>query len=339
MSPPAGTVRIQTLLTSDEAVEAARARLVQAFAPEPSTIVLRPELTREHEQAWTVRFGTRESTGAGDPWASPFNTLVIVAKDGSWVDFPPTHLPLDEYLAYVRHGGWERAGTAKTSKAEPWQTALEWLLSTYGGLVGLAGIEPVAEDAGTWLFACRTTERPGRPRTPMLAASLVVPKDHGEPFHPASDDPWGDATAYTHDPVERDPQVQARRLNARGCVVATAAALAGGPASPLPWQPAHEAPGWWELLLRRHFPAARELRCASWDEVIRRAEETGPDTQGVVWVRRVIGGTEVGGHLLYVHNNGGRVVFLDGMTGGPARLDRVAVLELVFARVAGPTGR
>ncbi|WP_328789611.1 YrhB domain-containing protein [Streptomyces sp. NBC_00273] len=327
------------MLTSNEAVEAARARLEQAFASEPWTIVLRPELTQEHEAAWIVRYDTQEGIDAGDPPVGPFHKVVIVPKDGSRADFPPTHLPLDEYLAYVRHGGWERAGTAKTSKAAPWQTALEWLLATYGGLVELVGIEPVAEDAGTWLFACRSTERPGRPRTPMLAASLVVPKDHGEPFHPASNDPWGDASAYAHDPVERDPQAQAWRLNARGRVVTTAAALAGSPSSPLPWQPAHEAPGWWELLLRHHFPAARQLRCASWDEVIARAEETGPDTRGVVWVRRVIGAAEVSGHLLYVHHDGRRVVFLDGMTGGPARLDRVAVLELVFARVAGPTGR
>ncbi|WP_406085565.1 YrhB domain-containing protein [Streptomyces virginiae] len=326
------------MLTLNEALEAARARLEQAFASEPWTIVLKPELTQEHELAWIVRYDTQESIDAGDPMVGPFNKLVIVPKDGSRVDFPPTHLPLDEYLAYVRHGGWQRAGLAKTSKAEPWQTALEWLLSTYNGLVELVSIEPVTEDAGTWLFACRTTEQPGYPRTPMLAASLVVPKDYGEPFHPASYDPWGDASAYTRDPVERDPQAQARRLNARGCVVTTAAAIAGGPSSPLPWQPAHEAPGWWELLLRRYFPAARELRCASWDEVITRAEETGPDTQGVVWVRRVIGGTEVSGHLLYARNNNGQVVFLDGMTGGLARLDQVGVLQLVFARVEPGAG-
>ncbi|WP_406180335.1 toxin glutamine deamidase domain-containing protein [Streptomyces sp. NBC_01006] len=197
----------------------------------------------------------------------------------------------------------------------------------------LVAIEPVAEDAGTWLFACRTTKQPGYPRTPMLTASLVVPKDLGTPFHPAADDPWRDAAAYTQDPVERDPEAQARRLNARGCVVTMAAAIGGTPSCPLPWQPAHEAPGWWELLLRRYFPGAEQLRCESWDEVIERAEQTGPDTQGVVWVRRALGGAEVSGHLLYAHNNGGSVVFFDGMTGGLARLDRAGLLELVFARV------
>ncbi|MEU8435791.1 YrhB domain-containing protein [Streptomyces sp. NPDC029216] len=320
------------MLTLNEAVEAARPFVERAFAAESWTPVLRPELSRDHEVAWIVRVDTQEGIDTGDPWVGFLANVVLVPKDGTAVRFPPTHLPLDEYLAYVRQGGWETAGKARTNKAEPWQMAFEWILKTYRGLVELVDIEPVAEDAGTWLFACRTIEQPGYPRTPMLAASVVVPKDAGEPFHPAADDPWGDAAAYTRTQNEPEPEVQARRLNSRGCVVTVAAAIAGAPSSPLPWQPAHEAPGWWELLLRRYFPGAEQLRCGSWDEVIRRAQETGPDTQGVVWVRRAIGGTEVSGHLVYAHNNKGSVAFLDGMTGGLARLDTVGVLELVFAR-------
>ncbi|MFJ3170919.1 toxin glutamine deamidase domain-containing protein [Streptomyces roseus] len=321
------------MLTLDKALEAARTHLERAFAHEPWTIVLRQELSEEGPLAWIIRYDTRPKPDAGSSPSAPLTSTVLVPKDGSAVRFPPSHLPLDEYFAYVRHGGWASASLARTSKAEPWQTALQWLLTTYHGLVELVTITPVAEDSGTWLFACRSTAQPGYPRTPMLAASLVVPKDLGTPFHPAADDPWRDAAAYTQDPVERDPGVQARRLNSRGCVVTVAAAIAGAPSSPLPWQPAREAPGWWHLLLRRYFPAAEQLRCASWDDVIRRAQETGPDTQGVVWVRRALGGTEVSGHLLYAHNNGGSVVFLDGMTGGLARLDPAGLLELVFARV------
>ncbi|GLX18408.1 YrhB domain-containing protein [Streptomyces lavendulae] len=318
--------------TLNDAVEAARPFLEEAFASEPWTLVLQPELSEEFDLAWVVHFDTQESIDADDNWVGPLTKQVLVPKDGGAVQFPPSHLPLDEFLAYVRHGGWAAAYRAGTNKAEPWQTALEWLLKTYRGLVELAGIEPVAEDAGTWLFACRTIEQPGYPRTPMLAASVVVPKDAGTPFHPAADDPWGDAAAYTRTGVEPDRETQARRLNSRGCVVTVAAAIAGAPSSPLPWSPSHEAPGWWELLLRRYFPGVEQLRCGSWDEVIRRAQETGSDTQGVVWVRRAIGGTEVSGHLLYVHNSDGQVVFLDGMTGGLARLDTTSVLELVFAR-------
>ncbi|MEW2412877.1 YrhB domain-containing protein [Streptomyces sp. NPDC046866] len=318
--------------TMNEALEAAQAYLERVYAHEPWSVVLRPEHSEDGPLAWTVRYDLQPPAGAAATPPPP-TSPVLVPKDGSAVRFPPSHLPTDEYLAYVRHGGWETASLARTVKALPWQMALQWLLSTYGGLVELASVEPVAQDAGTWLFACRTTAQPGYPRTPMLAASLVVPKDLGEPFHPAADDPWGDAAAYTRDGEERDPQEQARRLNSRGCVVTVAAAIAGAPSTPLPWQPVHEAPGWWELLLRRHFPAAEQLRCASWDEVIRRAEETGPDTQGVVWVRRAVGGVEASGHLLYAHNNRGTVVLLDGMTGGLARLDTAGLKELVFARI------
>lgn len=53
---------------------------------------------------------------------------------------------------------------------------------------------------------------------------------------PAAGDPFADASAYPRTPPEqRTPQARARRLNARGCVVASAAQIAGGEASsPLP---------------------------------------------------------------------------------------------------------
>ncbi|MFI1942215.1 YrhB domain-containing protein [Streptomyces purpureus] len=217
---------------------------------------------------------------------------------------------------------------------DPQQQALQWLRSTYHGLVELAAPGPVAEDAHTWLFACRAVEQPGYPATPMLASSVVVPKNGMTPFHPAAPDPWGDVAAFGRSPAPREYGTQARVLNSRGCVVTVAAALGGGPSSTLPWSPAHEGPGWWELLLRRYFPAARPLTCRSWEELIAAARETGPGTRGVVWVRREIAGYEASGHLLYVDNNGGQVVILDGMTGGLARLETQGIRELVFARTA-----
>ncbi|NBM20496.1 hypothetical protein GUY61_34170 [Streptomyces sp. GC420] len=171
----------------------------------------------------------------------------------------------------------------------------------------------------------------------MLAASLVVPKDGGVSFHPAAGDPWGDVAAYTRSPAPRDAATQSRRLNSRSCVVSVAAAMTGAQATALPWQPAHEAPGWWELLLRRYFPGAEQLRCAGWDQMIARVRETGPGTGGVVWVRRCVGGVEARGHLLYAHNKDGQVAFLDSMTGGLARLDTAGVRELVFARLRPQT--
>ncbi|NSC25593.1 hypothetical protein FM076_32355 [Streptomyces albus subsp. chlorinus] len=212
------------------------------------------------------------------------------------------------------------------------RAALDWLSATYGGLVELRTDEPVAEDEASRLFACRAVPQPGYPGRPMLAASVVVPKDGGSPFHPASHDLWGDLAEFARTREPRPAEEQARRLNARGCVVAVECGLAGTPALPLPWSPAHEAPGWWDLLLRRYFPGADRSTCGDWDEVIRATQESGPGTRGVVWIRRQAAGVEVSGHLVHVHNNDGKVVFLDGMTGGLAQLETAGVRFLKYAR-------
>ena len=219
--------------------------------------------------------------------------------------------------------------------ADPRQRAISWLHSTYGGLVELSHPDPVAEDAATWQFCCRSTPQPGYPATPMLAASVIVPRDGSVPFHPAAHDPKGDVADFGRTSTPRTPEEQARRLNSRGCVVAVHSALNGSKSVALPWSPAHEAPGWWQLLLRRYFPGAEELKCATWDEVVQATKEPGPGTQGVVWVRRETGGVESSGHLVHVHaDKDGQAVFLDGMTGGLARLDAEGVRTLTFARTA-----
>ncbi len=69
-----------------------------------------------------------------------------------------------------------------------------------------------------------------------------------------------------------------------------------------------------------------------WNDVIRAVDEPGPDTRGVVWVRREIGGAEASGNLLYAHNNKGQVVLLDPLAGGLAKLDPSMVRELVLVR-------
>ncbi|MFF7648962.1 YrhB domain-containing protein [Streptomyces sp. NPDC007983] len=215
---------------------------------------------------------------------------------------------------------------------DPLRQAQTWLDSTYRGLVEPAAPEPVTEDFGTWHFACRAKRQPGYPETPMLAATVVVPKDGSVPFHPAANDPWGDVEDFIRSRSPRTAEVQARKLNSRGCAVTVGSAVAGAPSSPLPWSPSHEAPGWWDILLRRYFPEAEVLECAGWDEVIAAAREPGPGTQGVVWLRREIKGLEATGHLLYVHNNNGNVVLLDGMSSGLGRMETEGVRALTFAR-------
>ncbi|OIJ67519.1 YrhB domain-containing protein [Streptomyces mangrovisoli] len=211
--------------------------------------------------------------------------------------------------------------------------ATTWLNDTYGGLVELASPRPVHETAAAWLYACRTLTQPGYPATPMLAGSLVVPKDGSCPFHPAPSMPLGDLEPAPPGEAANRAEGQARRINARGCVVAMHCAINGTPSVPLPWRPSDEAPGWWDRLGRRYFPEFQPVPVGDWDDLVKAVAATGPDTRGVIWVRREIGGHEASGNLLYAHNNKGQVVFLDGLTSSLARLDVPPLLrELVLLR-------
>lgn len=213
------------------------------------------------------------------------------------------------------------------------QQASEWLRSVYGGLVELSSPDPVAETPQGWLCACQPVVAPEQPAAPMLNAAVVVPKNGTPPFHPATTDPWGDVAHVPEDPARRDFPVQSSRINARGCVVAADASLSGFRASAAPWHPAHEAPGWWDRLLQRHFPTAQVTTHSSWDEVVGALRDGGPNTRGVVWLRREAQGVEITGHLLYGHNNDGQVVLLDPQSGDLASLETERVRELVLARI------
>ncbi|MFI7387462.1 toxin glutamine deamidase domain-containing protein [Streptomyces sp. NPDC049813] len=214
----------------------------------------------------------------------------------------------------------------------PAQRAYDWLGEVYGGLVELAAPRPVAETDSAWMMACRAVTQPGFPRTPMLAASVVVPKIGGYPHHPASADPLTDLLSVPPEEAALRVTDQSHRINGRGRVVATHTALGGHPSVAVPWQPAHEAPGWWARLNRRYFPHFEHVPVGDWDQVVRAVGEPGPGTRSVVWVRRAIGGYEATGQLIYAHNDRGRVVFLDGPTGSLARLDTQWVREVTLLR-------
>ncbi|MFD8390381.1 YrhB domain-containing protein [Streptomyces sp. NPDC059680] len=213
------------------------------------------------------------------------------------------------------------------------QRAATWLNDTYGGLVELSAPQPVHETATAWMFACRALAQPGYPSTPMLASSVVVPKDGGSLFHPAPSSPLADLEHAPSQEAAQRVEGQPRRINARGCVIALHSAISGAPSVPLPWRPSDEAPGWWARLGRRYFPAFERVDVSDWDDVIKAVGEPGPDTRGVIWVRRELGGHEATGNLLYAHNNKGQVVLLDGLTSSLARLDTAPLLrELVLLR-------
>lgn len=191
----------------------------------------------------------------------------------------------------------------------------------------------MAESAAAWLMACRTVHKPGFPHTPMLAASVVVPKDGSSPFHPAPSAPFADLEpAASYEAAVARSQNQRRRVNVRGTVVAMHSAINGSPSVPLAWQPSDEAPGWWSRLTRRYFAEFERVSVNSWDEVVKAVAEPGPDTRGLVWIRRELGGQEATGNPVYAHNNKGQVVFLDSLTSSLARLDTDQVRELVLVR-------
>ncbi|MEV6485345.1 toxin glutamine deamidase domain-containing protein [Streptomyces sp. NPDC051576] len=226
---------------------------------------------------------------------------------------------------------------ASAASTAPAERATAWLDQLYGGLVELAVPRPVRETDTAWLMACRTRPQPGFPRTPMLAASVVVPKIGGHPFHPASAAPLADMEPVPPEAAAHRVTGQNRRINARGCVASVHSMIDGNPSVALPWQPFHEAPGWWSRLRRRYLPRFAPVPVDDWSDVVRAVREPGPDTRGVVWVRREADGQEVTGNLVYAHNNRGQAVFLDGVTAALARLDTESVRELVLLRALSPT--
>ncbi|MFH8338933.1 toxin glutamine deamidase domain-containing protein [Streptomyces sp. AM6-12] len=313
--------------TREEAVAAAERWLRTTAYPErAASVVMLPQTATWHPYAWTVCFDFREHLDTGVFAQAPFSSLVVVPHDGTGPHWSPTYLPAEQYLAQRAAGTW---GVPEPDERR--ERAEAWLRSVYGGLVELAGPSPapVYETASAWLLPCWTVPQPGFPDTPMLAASVVVPKDGGTPFHPSPSDPLADLEA---------PGAAARRadgghLHARGCLVAVHCGIDGIPVSALPWRPFHEAPGWWERLRRRYFPGFEPVDVTGWDDMVGAVAEPGLGTRGVVWVRRQIEGHEISGNLIYVHNNQGRVVFLDGLSGSLARLDPPSLLrELVLLR-------
>ncbi|OIK25884.1 YrhB domain-containing protein [Streptomyces malaysiense] len=315
--------------TREEAVAAAERWLRTKMYPERAeSVVMRPETATWYPYAWTVCFDFREHLETGDRAQAPFSALVVVPHDGTGAHWSPTYLPAEQYLAQRAAGTW---GVPEPDETR--ERAEAWLRSTYGGLVELAGPSrtPVYETATAWLMPCWTVPQPGFSDTPMLAASVVVPKDGGTPFHPSPSDPLADLGPIP--PAVTAQRIRGQHLHARGCLVAVHCGIDGTPVSALPWRAFHEAPGWWERLGRRYFPEFEPVDVTDWDDVVGAVAEPGPGTREVVWVRRRLRGHEISGNLIYVHNNQGRVVFLDGLAGSLARLDPPPLLrELTLLR-------
>lgn len=200
--------------------------------------------------------------------------------------------------------------------------ARQWLRQVYRGRVELGADCAVAESDEAFVFTCRAVVPAGAPAAaPLLNVSLAVPKDGAPPFHLANDDPWGDLAGLADDPSPRLPQERIGRTNARGALLAADALVAGSRIEAAPWRPRDEEIDWWPRFLGRYFPGAEVHDCADWDEVGKLVGAGGEGCRGVVWVRREANGHEATGHLVYALFDRGRVVYLDGMRGGPADVE------------------
>ncbi|GAB2871973.1 YrhB domain-containing protein [Streptomyces mayteni] len=215
--------------------------------------------------------------------------------------------------------------------SDPRERAVRWLDQTYQGRVAPHGSAPLQETPETWLFACAATDG-----SALLNASLAVPKNATTPFHPATDDPRADLAAFDAAPRAREPLAQARRTNARGCVLAMHAALGGAKATPLPWRPEHESSGWWERLVHQFSPDADVSTFDDWNELAAEIPLYGRDARGLVWIRREIDGVETSGHLLYAHHTDDGVALVDPMAGRLGNTERQGVRELVLAVAQSP---
>lgn len=214
---------------------------------------------------------------------------------------------------------------------DPSHRAAAWLDRVYGGLVTLVDNEPLLDGELSQLFGCDYADASSEP---MLAATIAVPKDGGEPFPVANADPL-DEELNRAQPADVDPEPWRWRINARGCLVATDKAMDHQPASALPWTPYDEAPGWWGRMLTAHFPDAEVSTCSTWADATSMLLEGGPGTRSAVWLRRQISGAEITGHLLYGFHDETQAVFLDGQRGSLARLDD-EIGQLVVARFHRP---
>jgi hypothetical protein len=193
-------------MTRQEAMEAARVFLSEQYPTAPPTIVLREEWTEEHAWAWRVVFDTQEYLDTRDIRERPMSRALYVRKDSGEVAFVPTAMSTEVSNRYLETGIWPfgpQGGASSgqpSGQGSPYDRARAWLHELYGPVVELATPAPVAETAQAWWYAVRPLAQPGYPATPMLNASLVVPKDGSVPFHPGNADPW--ATSW-HLPVTR----------------------------------------------------------------------------------------------------------------------------------------
>ncbi|WP_103501094.1 YrhB domain-containing protein [Streptomyces sp. SM14] len=87
------------MVSREDALRIAVDHLHKVYEREGYAFVAEPALTQEYRSLWAVRFDTQESRDTGDMTKAPFVRVLLVPKDGGRPWFPPTALPLGDYVA------------------------------------------------------------------------------------------------------------------------------------------------------------------------------------------------------------------------------------------------
>jgi hypothetical protein len=94
------------MLTKEEAVSAGSHFLKTLAYPErANSVVMLPDTAVEFPFGWTVRFDFQEHIETGNPMHAPFSSVVVVPHAGA-AHFPPTHLPVADYMELCATGNW-----------------------------------------------------------------------------------------------------------------------------------------------------------------------------------------------------------------------------------------
>ncbi|MGV4982980.1 YrhB domain-containing protein [Streptomyces sp. NRAIS4] len=94
------------MISRDDAVDSAAALLKRVYPEKADSIVLFPEKSVEYPYGWLVSFDFKEHIETQDWLQSPITSVVVVPHDGGKAHFPPSIIPVDDYMSRRASGDW-----------------------------------------------------------------------------------------------------------------------------------------------------------------------------------------------------------------------------------------
>ncbi|OIJ67518.1 YrhB domain-containing protein [Streptomyces mangrovisoli] len=89
-----------------DAVESATTLLRRVYPEKADSIVLFPEKSVDHPYGWLISFDFAQHIETGDWLQSPVTTVVVVPHDGGKAHFPPSIIPVADYMNRRASGEW-----------------------------------------------------------------------------------------------------------------------------------------------------------------------------------------------------------------------------------------